>query len=967
MNSNRRFFVLDLVRGIAVLLMVLTHSIYFFHNRDNSFILSLETLGNTLCFGLFLFVSGATLYVAYLREEIDKGHVAKRLFRRILLLLITYYLLAFFVTGKELLIADFVSKAKIAFDILIFRQLPPFTEYIPPFIAATLFVKLLPAQLAKIARSITKTLFYSVVLYLIGYLLNHVGVPAYLAPWKAFLVGGEGLYRFPIFQYAPVFLVGLYTGAKLLALEGRKSKMKFFGNSAIITALAFVAVSVVTIYFTSFNSLLLRWPPSPAFLLLGIFVAFFLCYLFYLSKNFAKLPVLRDFMFIYGQNAYALFWTHLFLLSFYQMAGGEKFSSPLIILILFIALAVLSVALATFLPFNFKLSLTLNRDSHEEQEDLLESQAIVHLGEELAQSSNKEWRFLKHFFFIGSSGEPRQKRLVKKRHILLISILALLTVFSISPSVIRDAETNLRENKKIEWWGDEYAYRQNIRITNKEAFTNLVKGEKIKIVIDHATLVDKYQADLLGRDLTLAYFDGKNTNQLDFRLQNGWNLHDTTLVVTLPTTIQSHSDNIDMYLYFGGLLRTSAKSVVVETDITKSDYRVQPEKAENYQVIAAVDKRWKVFSSDGTIPEVTFSVKTDLDLNEPTVSWHLLGSELTGIMSQIDHGLYEVKIPISNFAPGMYELIADIKDGDQIYQSQKCGFVVSEPLYVSWTIDWEGYDAKDSYLTAMEKISADRSVPMTHYWNPRIYVTDTISSATQERLTDWLKSRLDKGDGFGLHIHAFYDLVASAGVEVRKTPNWGDNGDGYGVLLTAYTPEELAKIVQKSKELFAANGLPDPVNFRAGAWFADINTLTTLSTLGFRTDSSGRDQYDFGRNKIAGTWELQPISQPYFPSETDQNKSGVRNLSIMEVPDNGADSYWFTADQMIDRFKQNYPTSVVLDKTQFTFLSHPHWFDTDEQQRVISLLNYIDQYRADKDSGPVIFTTVDTIANAWEK
>lgn len=967
MNPNRRFFVLDLVRGLAVLLMVLTHSIYFFHNRDNSFILSLETLGNTLCFVLFLFVSGATLYVAYLREDVDKTHVAKRSLRRILLLLVTYYLLALFISSKELLAADTVDKARIALDILIFRQLPSFTEYIPPFIAATLLVRLLPTQLAKIARSLKKTLLYSVGLYLIGFALYHVGVPTYIAPWKAFLVGGEGFYRFPIFQYAPVLLLGLYAGAKLIALEGRKQKIKFFGNSAIVAALAFVAVSVVTVYFTSFDGLLLRWPPSPAFLLLGIFVAMFLCYIFYLSKNLAKLPVLRDFMFIYGQNAYALFWTHIFILSFYQMIGGEKFSSPLILLLLFIVLAVVSVALATFLPFNFKLSLTLNKDSHEEQEDLLESQAIVHLGEEIAVSTNKEWRFLKKFFFLGSFEELGQKRLVKKRHILLISIIALIIVFSISPSVVREVETNLRENKIVQWWGDEYAYRQNIRVTNKESFTNLVKGEKIKIVIDHADLIDKYNADSLGRDLVLAYFDGKNTNKLDFTLQNGWNLRDTTFVVTLPTTILSHSDNIDLYLYFGGLLRTTVKSMDIENDVTKSDYRIILEKTEDYQVVAAVDKRWKVFAGDGTISEITFSAKTDLELSEPTVSWHILGSELTGTMSKIDHGTYETKIPISDFTPGIYEITSTIKDGDRAYQSQKCSFVVSEPVFVSWTIDWEGYDVKDAYLKAMEKISDDRSVPMSHYWNPRIYVTDTISPTIQEKLTDWLKTRLSKGDESGLHLHAFYDLVASAGVEVRETPNWGDNGDGYGVLLTAYTPEELAKIVQKSKELFAANGLSDPVNFRAGAWFADISTLTTLSALGFRTDSSGRTKYDFGRNKVSGTWDLQTVVQPYFPSTTDQNKSGVNDLSIMEIPDNGADSYWFTAQQMTDRFKQNYPTAVALDKTQFTFLSHPHWFDIDEQQRVTTLLDYIGLYREDKDSGPIIFTTVNTIADSWGK
>lgn len=967
MNQNRRFFVLDLVRGIAVLLMILSHSIYFFHNRDNSFILSLEAIGNIFCFVFFLFISGATLYVAYLRDEIDKAHIISRLKHRILLLLVTYYLLAFFIVGKEFAATGSLEKLKMILDILFFRQMPSFTEYIPPFLFSTFTLMLFPLGLAKISRSLTKTLLLSIGLYFAGYLLNHLSVPAYLIPWKAFFAGAEGLYRFPILHYAPVFLIGLYAGSKLIALDGRKAKLKFFSNAGIVAALVFIFVTAMFYFDGSIGNLLLRWPPTPTFLLLGIGAVMLMCYFLFRSRNLSKLPILRDIILVFGQNAYAIFWTHIFLLSFYSMAGGEKISSFLLVLLLFVAVLILSLALATFLPFNFKLSLTLNRDSHEEQEDVLESQAIVQLGEEVAVSGRKEWRFLRRFFFIGLEPKPGQKRLVKKRHILLISLLALGVVLFFSPSIVKEVETGIRENKKIEWWGNEYGYRQNIRVTNKEALTSLVKGEKIEIVFDHSQLVDKYQIDPLGRDLALAYYNGKETNKLEYILKNNWDREDTTIIVTLPETIGQHNDNINLFLYFGGSFGPKVLANSSENILTKSDYVVSFEKVEQRQVLASVDTHWKIIDTDGKVPALLFTAETGIELKEPVVTWKIIGHDLKGTMVETDTNIYSVKISTNQLLPGMYNIVANISDGADLYQSQKCSFIVSNPLYVSWTIDWEGYDANEAYIKAMASIADEYDLPMTHYWNPRIYATTTITATRQAQLTDWLKSRVAKNDEYGLHLHLFYDLVESAGVEVRNTPNWGDDGDGYGVPLTAYTSEEQTKIIEKSRQLFEANGLENPLYFRAGAWFADLSTLTTLADLGFISDSSGRTSYDFGRNNIAGTWDLQPTTQPYFPSSTNQNISGTSNLSIIEIPDNGADSYWFTATQMIDRFNQNYPRDILTEKTQFTFLSHPHWFKPEEQQRAKTLLTHIGQYRADKDSGPVVFTTASIIGNAWSE
>ncbi|MCX6808706.1 MAG: acyltransferase family protein [Candidatus Berkelbacteria bacterium] len=967
MNSKRRFFILDLLRGIAVLLMVLAHSVYFFHDRDNSFILSLESLGNLFCFVMFLFVSGATMSVAYLRDGIDRYDAAKRIMRRIILLLISYYILAFFVVARDLVTSDFVSRNQLIINILSFRILPSFTEYIPPLIFFSLIVMLFQKQIAKIGKSLMLTIISCLVIYLIGYLLNFVPVFSFLLPWKAFFVGGVGLYRFPIFHYAPVFFVGLYVGMKLLSTEGLTRKFQFFRLATIVSLLFLSAFSLLLWKFGLISEFFLRWPPMPTFLLTGITATLALCYLFYAFKSYTRMPLLRDLFLTFGQNAYAIFWTHIFLLSFYQMAGGIKFSSPLIVLILFIATVLLSLALATFLPFNFKLSLTLIRDSHEEQERILESLPVVKLGEEVATSGRKEWWRLRRFFFLGTNDKPRLKRLVKKRHILLIAILVSAVVLLISPTIVSEVQTSLRQNMKITWWNSDYIYRQNIRVTNKDSFTGLVKDNKINIVIDHTSLISKYKVDSFGRDIAIVFFDGKNSKQIDYTLLNGWNRNDTTLTVALPETIKPNNENINLYIYFGDF-KTSAPLVATKKDeSSKIKYQVELKDIENYPVRATVGKRWNIFDEYNNIAALTFSANTDLDLKNPVVNWQILNTTKSGFMTFVDTGTYETSIPLSGFKPGTYQIVADIVDGDKTYQSQNCGFAVSEPLYVSWTIDWEGYDAKDDYLKAMTDIADQNDMPLTHYWNPRIYTTDTISKGRVSQLTDWIKARLDKGDDIGMHLHLFYDLVTSAGVTPHQTPNWGDNGDGYGVPLSSYTPDEITLIVNKSRQIFSDNGLPNPIYFRAGAWFADATVLNTLANLNFSSDSSGRTKYTFGKNNLPGPWNLLATTMPYYPSASDQNKSGTDNLSILEIPDNGADSYWFSAKELIERFDQNNTSATLDSKKQITFLSHPHWFNSAEQQRVTDLFNCMKPFRSDLDTGPVVFTSVSKIATAWEK
>jgi hypothetical protein len=323
---------------------------------------------------------------------------------------------------------------------------------------------------------------------------------------------------------------------------------------------------------------------------------------------------------------------------------------------------------------------------------------------------------------------------------------------------------------------------------------------------------------------------------------------------------------------------------------------------------------------------------------------------------------WEAIIPVSSLAPGAYRIQATVHDGQQLRKSQETGFYRSFPLYVAWTEDWDGYDVNPSYLDAIESISKEFHLPITHFFNPRIYVTDTISIARAQVLTAWVKRRLVLGDALGLHLHLFLDFVEQAGITPRTTPNWGDNGSGYGVPLSAYTEEEQQRLIQNAADMVVAFGFKRPDIFRAGGWFANVDTLTALENLGFKADSSARTSYAFGRNHLKGSWNILSTDKPYYPFRKNQNtSSGTNDFTVLEIPDNGADSYAFSAADMISRFQANLGDGILKENQQVTFLSHPHWFDDKEQTRVRDLFTVVSQHSLDQDQGPVIFTTSEEI------
>ena len=392
------------------------------------------------------------------------------------------------------------------------------------------------------------------------------------------------------------------------------------------------------------------------------------------------------------------------------------------------------------------------------------------------------------------------------------------------------------------------------------------------------------------------------------------------------------------------------------------------------QVFAEISasRKWVLIGDELSAREKTITVEVALAaeaeelFSASDLTYEISETPKTGTFNRSADGKFFAQVSVADLKPGEYAVVAKTQRNGNEFTSEEVNFNVSYPLYVAWTLDWEGYDVKPEYLDAIDKIADQHGTPITHFFNPRIYTSSAISEARAEYLTSWVIERnRTRGDEIALHLHMFPDMVKAAGVEPRYSPNWGSTlKDGYDILTSAYTYEETVQLLNWSRDIFAQEGLGTPISFRAGGWFADEETLRAVQDTGFKLDSSGRTKYQFGTNGIAGPWNLAETAQPYQPSVRDQNSVQSPTLDIWEFPNSGADSWAYREDQMYARFTAHFSGSPLGEKRVVTYLSHPEWFHVDNP-KIEGLYTKIDRFLNSQDTGPVVYITLDQAYQIW--
>jgi hypothetical protein len=316
---------------------------------------------------------------------------------------------------------------------------------------------------------------------------------------------------------------------------------------------------------------------------------------------------------------------------------------------------------------------------------------------------------------------------------------------------------------------------------------------------------------------------------------------------------------------------------------------------------------------------------------------------------------YSLSLPVDSLETGEHRINVNIENCSNTYSQEKL-FNVSQPVYVVWSIDWEGFDVKQEYLDQMAQISSKYNAPMTHFFNPYIYLY--LNQERSAYLTNWVKQR---NESIGLHLHMYSKLVSAAGVQVNNSIAWGSpTGNGHDTPNTTYNYNEYTKIIDWSIKQFEKNELNRPTMYRAGGWFIDEENLRVLNDLEFTLDTSGRTSYVHGRNQLVGEWSLKSTTQPYQLNSTDQNITSNPNMNLWEYPNNGGDSWAYTSEKLIERFRDNYIGGISTQKKVVTYVTHPHWFDK-EGPNIEGTLKYINTMSYGTDSGPILFISLDNV------
>jgi predicted deacetylase len=508
------------------------------------------------------------------------------------------------------------------------------------------------------------------------------------------------------------------------------------------------------------------------------------------------------------------------------------------------------------------------------------------------------------------------------------------------------------------WWNDDFSYFKQIGIQNTHDSETLSKECIVTLQFAHSLFVEDKRSRANGGDLRILYYDGKEYKNLPMKVIDP-NTSKTRVQFNPVADIEPEGTDSDYYLYYGNVSAKTKDDLDTSDKLYAHTTNININKIVYPDISGELSRHWILKGmNDDAYSKFSYKIRVDdsITVDKPP-TYELIGSGMKGELEYMSKGLYYKEFDTSRLTLGSYQLQTTLISEGKTLQSTKSHIFISYPLFVTWTMDWEGYDVPDNELQNLADFSDKHDLPVTHFFNPSIYVSPEISSDRATYLTNWIKEREKAGDEIGMHLHMHLYMVEAAGVKPRTSPKWTNYlNTGHDVPMTAYTKSEVKQILKWATDKFLEEGLPSPIAFRAGGWFANIETLEALQENGFIIDSSGRDKYTWG--SLEGPWNLHVTSSPYKPSKADQNSTTPPTLDIWEFPNNGSDSWFHDSNELISRFNQNFNNESVQRVQVLTYLTHPHQISRDIEQ-LEPTFNYIDQFMAVDDQGPVFYITQD--------
>jgi uncharacterized membrane protein len=963
-NNQKRVFLIDLARATAVLLMIITHviSVVFSHREGSSHIaFFVGALGGTASFTMFLLLSGATSYITTI--NIDPGNrreVKRRRFKaikRTIQILLAYYLLAalsLFVYGlafTNLTPEDIVTDI---LQIVLLLRVPEFTEFLVTFVVFSLSIVFFRRVYRFIVKDFRILILTSAVSYFAGTLLYQVDLGQdRLNLIKALFSGHENLHTFPFLQYFPVLLIGLYLG-KLISNRNEISYRAFLKILIRLLSIVVVAAAVSFGLHTIFPNTLFgysvfdsRFPPQIGFILVSSAISLFIILILFVLEKY--LFRLRAIVLFIGKNALSFFIIHVALLllyKYYMDTNSEnvdwRYDGFQQILIVYLSVVVVTCILIFI------------------KEKLISAYYVL-------DGYLNTHHYLLNFIL----------------PVLAIALLAGTFYFSyldnriVSGQNISWNEDDIKRTYTIDndpefWYDHNFKYYQKINVEDLTSDQVFISQRWAMAQIDHNDAVNSNNLRRNdGRDIRVVQYTKDGFKEVPIVI-NDSNTENTKVV------FKFEQDAIEYFIFYGNDY-TEPSAVPIDQAGIENAVPVNLGSRVEHSVTSSVNRRWFLKDYDKN-PDLNFRVSLSPSIrNVQYILYKVENTNLQGEMASEDKVNYTATLSTASLNPGYYTIeatVIDLGESLNIYTTYKVPFFVSYPIFTTWTMDWEGWGVAQYELNDIVDISTKYGMPITHFFNPRIYVSKqysiySVDSGSAQYYTNWVKQRVGQGDQVALHLHYYADLLEEIGVKkIESAQIVGSNRDETG--LDAYSLEDSEKIIQWSLDKFVGNGLPRPTYFRSGGWMTSTTLLRALANKGFVVDSSGRTGGVLNPAWKGSTqipWNLSATTTPFKPNVNNINAWDGERINIFEFPNNGADSYWFPTEELLSRFNQNYPDKGnILQKPQtLTYLSHPHGFPIFDSAKIRGLFDYVGGYLYRDDNGPVVYSTLETAYTNWNK
>lgn len=311
---KQRNLEIDLTKGILTVGMVFSHTVQFLTNNPNKILIFISSLTDLVSFSGFLFCFGFAAWMAYLQAP-------QRPWSRIFKTTLKFYI-AFIISGMafRILINSREAGLNLLANIAGVRDIPAYSEFLLAFALITLLGAVFQSVIVLSTRH-WQNLLISTAICLAFTFLPH---DLHYDPLISQFIGGQGFIVYPMIQYLPLFLLGVFR-----ARHAEQFNIRLY----FLTAMAGILLYIT---FISFELSPARFPPSAGWILSS--AGLFFLYYWFAHIVHAKFPdLIKKYLNAVGQNVLTyLLLSNLVLFTCYplNLTGKLNVSQTLIFFIL---------------------------------------------------------------------------------------------------------------------------------------------------------------------------------------------------------------------------------------------------------------------------------------------------------------------------------------------------------------------------------------------------------------------------------------------------------------------------------------------------------------------------------------------------------------------------------------------------------------------------------------------------------